>query len=260
MVSVVITTKNRQQLLPRAIESVLSQTYPDLEVIVVDDGSDRPVTWTGSDPRVRILRNDKSVGLSAARNRGFAEAGGEYFCMLDDDDFYFPDKLEKQVAYLEANPGIDLVFSQVAVQDAEGNRRHYLADNHVHDARINLLAYNVIHPASVLFRRGVFEKIQFEPRIKKYEDTLFFNRVCINFATAYLPMDAAVWMQDGRPDQLTRVFYKRNFDNFKIVCEGLADTINADAELRKKYYGRLGFQAIRCGYLFEAARWFLRTL
>ena len=117
----------------------------------------------------------------------------------------------------------------------------------MHTPEINLLAFNVIHPSSVLMRRAVFDRIQFEPTIRKYEDTLFLKRVCLSFATAYLPMDAAVWMQDGRPDQLTRRFFDRNYLNFKIVCEGLSDILARHTAARRLYYRRLAYQALRCG-------------
>lgn len=260
MVSVVITTKNRQHLLPRAIESVLTQSDPDVEVIVVDDGSDQPATYNGESEKLTIIRNEQSVGVSAARNIGFRAAKGDYFALLDDDDFYFPDKIKRQREYLESHPDIALVFSRVVVQDAAGNRRCYLAENHVHTTEINLEAFNVIHPASVLFRRFVFDHIQFDHALKKYEDTLFFNQVCLEFQTAYLPMDAAVWMQDGRPDQLTRVFYKRNYDNFRIVCSRLAGYLTTRPRSRRRYYGRLAIQALRCGYLGATAHSLLRAM
>lgn len=254
LISVVLTTKNRHDLLPRAINSVLMQTHRELEVVVVDDGSDVPATYSGSDSRVRIIRNRESVGASRARNIGLQAAGGEFLALLDDDDFYFPDKLERQLEFLNNNPNVALVFSRVAVQDAHGKRTYYLAKDHIHNKKINLRAYNVIHPAAVLFRRLVFESIQFETTLKKYVDTLFFSQVCLAFTTAYLPMDAAVWMKDGRPDQLTRVFFKRNFENFRIVCEKLANEIDQDSDLRRRYYGRLAWQAARCGYVTEALR------
>ncbi len=254
LISVVITTKNRHDLLPRSIDSVLNQTYPELEVIVVDDGSEVPAVYKGTDRRVRIIRNEKSVGPSLARNMGLLAAAGDFFALLDDDDFYFPDKLERQLAFLLNNPKVALVFSRVAVQDAAGKRSYYLSENHVHSNEINLRSFNVIHTASALFRRSVFESIHFEPRLQKYVDTLFFSQVCVAFPTAYLPMDAAVWMHDGRPDQLTRAFAKRNFDNFRIVCEKLAAEIDRHRDLRRRYYGRLAWQAARCGYVVEAVR------
>jgi glycosyltransferase involved in cell wall biosynthesis len=252
LISVVITTKNRNTLLPRAVRSVLEQTWPSLELIVVDDGSDIPAVLPRDDPRARIIRHDVSKGLCEARNAGFRAAKGEFFCMLDDDDWYLPDKLEKQVLYLLEHPEIDLVFSRVRVRDAAGLEHYYLTADHVHTPEINLMAYNVIHPSSVLFRREVFDKVQFEPRIKKYEDTLFFNRLCFTVSTAFLSADVSVWMQDGRPDQLTRVFYNRNFIAFRLVCEGLGDILRRCPPARRKYYGRLAFQAMRCGRIFAS--------
>jgi glycosyltransferase involved in cell wall biosynthesis len=227
LVSVVITTKNRTTLLPRAVRSVLEQTWPVLELIVVDDGSETPAVLPTSDPRARLIRHDVSKGLCEARNLGFRVAKGRFFCMLDDDDWYLPDKLENQVRYLMENPEID---------------------------QINLMAYNVIHPSSVLFRREVFDKVQFEPRIRKYEDTLFFNRLCFTVSTAFLPTDVSVWMQDGRHDQLTRVFFNRNFIAFRLVCEGLRDILQRYPQARRKYYGRLAYQAMRCGRVFASIK------
>lgn len=252
LISVVITTKNRPNLLPRSIDSVLAQTHKDLEVIIVDDGSEIPADYRGTDCRVRLIRNEKSVGPSLARNIGLRAARGDFFAILDDDDFYFPDKLERQLTFLNENPDIALVFSRVVVQDARGNRSYYLPENHVHSREVNLRSFNLIHTAAVLFRRSVFDSIQFENTLQKYVDMLFFNQVCVAFQTAYLSMDAAVWMQDGRPDQLTRVIFKRNFDNFRIVCEKLAGEIDQSRDLRRLYYGRLAWQAARCGYLIEA--------
>ncbi len=260
LVSVVITTRNRADLLPRAIRSVLEQTWPDLELIVVDDASDIPVTLTTTDPRVRLLRNETARGCADARNVGFQAPRGRFLCMLDDDDWYLPEKLESQARYLLDHPGTGMVFSRVVVRDAAGQDRHYLGLNHVHSAEINLMAFNVIHPASALVRREVYEQIRFEPTIRKYEDTLFFNRVCFTCETAFLPMDVAVWMQDGRPDQLTRVFHERNFINFRIVCEGLKEILRSHPKARRRYYGRLAVQAARCKRFGEATLAGMRAL
>jgi glycosyltransferase involved in cell wall biosynthesis len=254
LISVIVTTKNRIALLPRAIRSVLDQTWPALELIVVDDGSDVPAILPTSDSRVRIIRNEVSKGISEARNAGFRAAAGEFFCMLDDDDWYLPEKLERQLHYLLEHPEVDLVFSRVIVRNAAGQDHYYLPADHVHSPEINLRAFNVIHPSSVLFHREVFDKVQFDPRIKKYEEMLFFNRICFTFETAYLPSDVAVWMQDGRPDQLTRVFYDRNFVNFRIVCEGLYDILRRYPAALRQYYGRLAFQALRCGQIGDSIK------
>ena len=99
MVSVIIPTYNRAHVLPRAIESVLKQTYTELELIVVDDAStdDTAAVMTAiTDPRVRYVRKEHG-GAAAARNRGIAEAKGEFIAFQDSDDVWHSDKLEKQL-------------------------------------------------------------------------------------------------------------------------------------------------------------------
>ena len=249
MISVIITTKNRITLLPRAIQSVLGQTWTDVEIIVVDDGSDVPVELPTTDPRVRLIRNEKSQGVGEARNIGFRQATGQYFCILDDDDWYLPEKLERQLDFLRSHPEIDLVFSRVIMRNPMNEESHFLPLDHVHTPEINLYAFNVIHPGSVLFRRSVFDKIQFSPRLKKYEDTLFFNQICFAFQTAFLPLDVSVWMRDDRSDQLSLRVNKANYDNFSIVCEGLDDVLRQHPQIRRLYYKRLAWQALRCGHV-----------
>lgn len=99
-VSVVVPTRNRSRLLATTLRSVLRQRDVDLEVIVVDEGStdDTPAMLAAlGDPRVRIVRHDTPLGVSTARNRGAAEARGEWVAFLDDDDLWAPVKLASQL-------------------------------------------------------------------------------------------------------------------------------------------------------------------
>lgn len=114
LVSVVIPTYNRISTLPVSVDSVLRQTYNNLEVIVVDDGS---TDGTGSfvrglaDGRVRYVQNDENRGPAAARNLGVRLAQGEYVAFQDSDDEWHPDKLEKQMkAMLDPAEKVDLVY------------------------------------------------------------------------------------------------------------------------------------------------------
>lgn len=111
-ISVVLPVFNRVQVLPRAIESVLAQTFPDFELIVVDDGSR---DGTGellarlSDRRVRVISVDRNRGACAARNRGIEEAQGDILCFLDSDDVYLPDKLTCVAALFGERPELDVL-------------------------------------------------------------------------------------------------------------------------------------------------------
>lgn len=94
LVTVVITTRDRSELADRALRSVLDQTVQDFEVIVVDDGSAVPFAPTVAEPRVTLLRNETSRGVSAARNAALAIAKGAWITFLDDDDTWIPEMLE----------------------------------------------------------------------------------------------------------------------------------------------------------------------
>ena len=103
LVSAIITTHNRKELLKRAIESVLSQTYAHIELIVVDDASDDGTSEICKDSRIHyiFIPKGESRGGNYARNLGVKSSRGEYCAFLDDDDFWLPEKIEKQVALFE---------------------------------------------------------------------------------------------------------------------------------------------------------------
>lgn len=124
LVSVVIPTFNRGCTIARAVDSALSQDYPTLEVVVVDDGStddtvERMRSLYGEDPRVVYLRQPNG-GVCVARNAGIARARGEFIAMLDSDDAWLPGKLGVQVAVLKKHPELSLVWTDMAAVDVEG--------------------------------------------------------------------------------------------------------------------------------------------
>ena len=123
-VSVVIPTYNRQRLVQDTIDSVLRQTFGDLELIVIDDGSTddtRRVLQDRYGTRIRYVYQENQ-GESAARNHGIALAGGEYVAFVDSDDLWHPQKLERQVEVFEADPGIGLGSTQAYWINYQGLR------------------------------------------------------------------------------------------------------------------------------------------
>ncbi|HEX3233703.1 MAG TPA: glycosyltransferase [Gemmatimonadales bacterium] len=99
-ISVVIPTHQRCELLSRTLHSVFAQLEVDIEVIIVDDGSTDGTSALVSglgDPRIRLIRHERALGVSAARNRGVMEATGEWVAFLDDDDLWAPEKLARQL-------------------------------------------------------------------------------------------------------------------------------------------------------------------
>jgi glycosyltransferase involved in cell wall biosynthesis len=122
-VSVVIPVFNQERYLAEAVQSALEQTLQPTEVIVVDDGStDRsPSIARGFAERIRYVRQT-NVGVAAARNRGALLAEGEFVAFLDSDDAWLPEKVVRQVALCESDPGLGLVHCGVEEVDEKGRR------------------------------------------------------------------------------------------------------------------------------------------
>ncbi|HEX9029118.1 MAG TPA: glycosyltransferase, partial [Anaerolineales bacterium] len=121
-VTVLLPTYNRADLLATAIQSVLAQTYPDFELIVIDDGStDRTAELVHSfrEPRLRYVYQENR-GISAALNRGVHLARGEYIARVDSDDRWLPDLLEREIAVLDCQPEVGLVYSKAQAMDPGG--------------------------------------------------------------------------------------------------------------------------------------------
>lgn len=100
--TVVVPTYQREELVRQAVHTVLAQTCRDFEIVVVDDGSPRPIRLATTDARVRVIRHERNRGPAAARNTGVRAARGELVAFLDSDDLWFPRKLERQAACLAA--------------------------------------------------------------------------------------------------------------------------------------------------------------
>jgi glycosyltransferase involved in cell wall biosynthesis len=119
LVSVIIPTFNRGNLIARAIQSVLNQTYGLLEVIIIDDGSTdntESVVKTIKDARIRYYWFKNSGSPARSRNKGIELACGEFLSFLDSDDSWLPDKLQKQVQYMLRNPDCFLVYAKCLLQ------------------------------------------------------------------------------------------------------------------------------------------------
>jgi len=114
LISVIIPAYNTERYLAEAVESVLAQTRPPAEIIIVDDGS------TDESPRIArrfakpvLYLHQSHAGAGAARNRGIAQAQGDWLAFLDADDLWLPDKLARQIALLESEPDVEMVFGGV---------------------------------------------------------------------------------------------------------------------------------------------------
>jgi GT2 family glycosyltransferase len=160
LVSIIIPTYNRSRLLREAVESALAQTYPNVEVIVVDDGSadDTAQVMAQYDSRLCYIRQ-ANRGVAAARNTGIRASRGEYLTFLDDDDRFLPTKVERQVRLLSSQPKSGLVHCRYYRADGEGHlldKPSLLPQGDILDS---LVRWNFVWVGGPLVRRECFERV-----------------------------------------------------------------------------------------------------
>ncbi len=167
LVSVVIPTYNRSAFLVEAVESVLAQTWEDLEIVVVDDGSTDSTQECVRKykDKVRYLRKENG-GPASARNVGVRLARGVYVSFLDSDDQCYPERIELQTDYLESHPEFAMVYSARSWMDADGQPLGVSSDGRHHlpagEIFLDLFRANYVGSASaVQLRKCCFEKVGF---------------------------------------------------------------------------------------------------
>ncbi|OGZ72552.1 MAG: hypothetical protein A2908_01625 [Candidatus Staskawiczbacteria bacterium RIFCSPLOWO2_01_FULL_38_12b] len=178
LVSVIIPTYNRKELVARAVNSVFEQTYKNIEIIVIDDASDDDTfevirELSKKDARMFILRNETNLGLAITLNKAIQFSHGEYIARLDDDDFWCNiKKLEKQVDFLEKNKEYALVGGGAVKINKEGKQiLRYLLPEHDEDIREKILIDGVFAHVTVLFRKSVFEESGgYDENLNGFED------------------------------------------------------------------------------------------
>ncbi len=219
-ISVIIPAYNRAVLLPRAIRSVLSQTLPCCELIVVDDGSDdaTPALLQGlsaAETSIRVLRQENR-GAAAARNLGIRAAHGELLAFLDSDDWWLPEKLARQAALMEARP--DLLISHTRELWFRGGRRVNQKKKHdppqgdifAASTRMCVVGMSTVMARRVLFvRYGLFDETL--PCCEDYE--LWLRVGCRE--PFLLTPEALTCKDGGREDQLS-VIHRMGMDAYRI--------------------------------------------
>lgn len=165
-VSVIIPTYNYAKYLPETIDSVLRQTYQDLEIIVIDDGSTDNTKeiiqrYIRSSDKIKyILQENK--GPAAARNRGIKEAKGEYIAFLDSDDIWVTEKLDIQASYLEQNKDIFFLYAKADVLNEHGKKIGIKPEsNQHHEFKKLIFEWGYFPTATVMIRKECFDKVGF---------------------------------------------------------------------------------------------------
>lgn len=198
LVSVVIPTYNRSKELSRAIKSVLSQTYQNFEILVVDDGSEedlRIVCDSFNDNRIRFYRNEQHTNANVARNRGIKEAKGEYIAMLDSDDEYMPHHLQRRIEKIKEWE-CDGIFGSAYVFDGESYHLRLSRPLNKDELMINyLLSHGVAYTPSHFYHSHVAKDTLWDESLFRHQDFDFSVRFAekYDFRSDYEPTIIINW-------------------------------------------------------------------
>ena len=206
-ISVVIPTYNRRQTIGRSIDSILNQTLFPSEIIVVDDGStDGTSDYIQSNfPSIKLFLQPNK-GVSAARNMGIKSANANWIALLDSDDEWFSQKLEKQVLALSQNPDVKFCHTEeiwfrngVHVNQM---KKHQKYGGHIFSKCLDICR---ISPSSVLFHQSLLDDVgYFDKDLKVCEDYDLWLRITAKFPVLYID-ETLIIKYGGHEDQLSRV-------------------------------------------------------
>lgn len=231
-VSVIIPAYNQARYVRKSVQSVLDQTFPDFELVVVDDGStdETPqVLASIRDPRLRVVRQE-NAGLSAARNTGIRESAAPLVTLLDSDDFFLPEKLSILKEYLDTHADIGMVSGgtlyvdqddQVFDRDREPSGNLGLPD---------LLYTNPFKPSAVMVRRVWFDQVGlFDETLRACEDLELWQRMA-HAGCRFAWIDQPVVAYRFHRGQMTR-----DSDRMRIAIFSTADKFFNQPELPDFY-------------------------
>jgi GalNAc5-diNAcBac-PP-undecaprenol beta-1,3-glucosyltransferase len=262
LVSVIIPTFRRAEFLPRVIETVRRQTYPNIEILVIDDGSPddtSSVVKALHDSRIRYVRHATNKGVSAARNTGIKEARGEFIAFIDDDDEWRVDKLEIQIRALKTH---DVVVC-AAIADGYPLRSHKRPDITPDDLKKGGFA-----PSGLVGKKDVFRDVMFDENLSQGEDWDLFIRIAQRYSVGWVSgelliynkgeharaTNVAKYLTAAQLEKRAAILKKhRDFLGERWFKFHLADTFLSYIASRPDKLSCIGYAIRRCGFISVAA-------
>jgi len=200
-VSIVIPTYNRAGYVKEAMQSVLNQTFVDLELVIVDDTSTDQTTQAVEgfkDKRIRYHRNSENIGITKNWNKSVELARGEYIVVFHDDDLMLPENIARKTDILDKNTNVGMVCSSAQIIDGQGNisgfwdvhrgvEKNNIIENGYLCFKKLFLGVNFICAPSVMARKECFDRLgRFDVRLPFTSDWEMWMRICLFYDLAYI--------------------------------------------------------------------------
>lgn len=261
-VSIVIPTCNRPELLKRALNSVLNQTYQDFEIIVVDDGqkeSAEDVVGQFNGERIKYIKHAERKGGAVARNTGIKSAQGEFIAFLDDDDEWLPEKLEVQMRGFENTPtDVGFCFSAIRTTYEDREKVSGVPDGIGDYLELSLRRFKGFMTSTLIIKKYVFDKVGFfDEGFPSHQEPDLIIRIAKNFKglginRPLVKMDVGVYEHIGSS-------LKRRIEGGKMILNKHFEEFRKRPEVLAKHYFQIALwyrdnkQFVEAGAYFRKA-------
>lgn len=231
-VSIILPTYNGERHLRKSVESCLSQTYPNIELVIVDDCSTdgtSEIVRSFRDERIKYIRHKRNRRLPRSLNTGLSASSGKYLTWTSDDNQYLPRAIEEMVGVLQRNHNVDLVYADVwRINWETGKKELFLRPD-----KMDLSARNAVGSCFLFTRKAFQETGLYDPKYELVEDYEYWIRLCRRFKGIRYPNP--LYIYGDHPNSLTRtktssIFllnsilkYQYNYITFRDLRKSLID-------------------------------------
>ena len=215
LISVIMPYRQKKKYVHKAIKSVLGQTYKKFELIIIFDDEKKDdlnfiKSITKNKKKIKIIINNKNIGAGAARNKGIKKAKGKYIAFIDSDDFWKPNKLEKQIEFIESNK-YKFIFSSYLIKDENKLKICYAKKKLNYN---DLLKSCDIGLSTVMLEKSIVPKNMF-PKLNTKEDYVAWLKICKKRITAHGQKDIfVIW--NNTKNSLSKPLMRKLIDAFKV--------------------------------------------
>jgi teichuronic acid biosynthesis glycosyltransferase TuaG len=215
LISVIMPYRQKKEYVQKAIKSVLEQTYKKFELIIIfDDEKKNDLNFikliTKNKKKIKIIINKKNIGAGASRNKGIKKAKGKYIAFIDSDDFWKPNKLEKQIEFVKSNK-YKFIFSSYLIKDKNKLKIHYAKKKLNYN---DLLKSCDIGLSTVMLEKKILPKNVF-PKLNTKEDYVAWLKISKKKITAYGQKNVfVIW--NKTKNSLSKPFMRKLIDAFKV--------------------------------------------
>ena len=215
LISVIMPYRQKKEYVHKAIKSVMGQTYKKFELIIIFDDEKKDdlnfiKSITKNKKKIKIIINKKNIGAGAARNKGIKKAKGKYIAFIDSDDFWKPNKLEKQIEFIESNK-YKFIFSSYLIKNGNKLKIHYAKKKLNYN---DLLKSCDIGLSTVMLEKSIVPNNVF-PKLKTKEDYVAWLKICKKRITAHGQKDIfVIW--NNTKNSLSKPLKIKLIDAFKV--------------------------------------------